>query len=307
MGLITNYVYKALFGRHAHSNSRPDKTGERLMGPDFAGYLKEQKANQAKLKAYPFEQWELTAADGVALKAHYYHNPAEKHKTVIIVHGHGANGFEGGATVGLHFIQQGYSLLLPDNRSCGLSGGTTCTFGILESGDTIQWLTRLNKNQPGEAVVLYGCSLGGATVCLMTGQPLADNVAAAVSDCAYADIAEQIGYMIQLTAYLPAQPLLSLLLKRFRQKTGLNADNFRPAEAVIRSQTPTLFYHGRLDHYVPVDNCMQLYQACAADKKMIIIEEAGHAASQRFGGEKGYYQPMFEFLESRLKGGSAHE
>mgnify|MGYP003196686519 FL=1 len=58
--------------------------------------------------------------------------------------------------------------------------------------------------------------------------------------------------------------------------------NFKQASAVNqvkKSKTPTLFIHGNQDHFVPTYMALELYNACQAEKKLLIVNDAAHGES----------------------------
>lgn len=300
MGLITEQAAKRFFGRQHHDNAgRISPYLNRIMGPDFAGYLIDRDAHRAVLEALPFERLSISAEDGAELAAHWYQNPVPTERTAVLIHGHGSCGFEGYASVGLEYIRRGYNILLPDNRACGESGGEVCTFGILESRDSLRWVREALRRRPRDSIVLHGCSLGAAAVCMMTCMDLPSAVRAAVSDCSYADAVGQIGRMIRL-AYLPEWPLLHLEERWFQRHAGMDLHEACPLEAVRRAEVPILFIHGGSDHYVPPGDARLLYEACSSEKELLLVKGAGHAASH-YADRDGYCRALFGFLESHLK------
>src|SRR5262249_11952999 len=80
---------------------------------------------------------------------------------VILLHGLGDNraGMAGYADLlALH----GYSVLMPDARAHGASGGAIATFGVLEAGDIQRWFEWLNRAQHPRCIYAFGESMGAA-------------------------------------------------------------------------------------------------------------------------------------------------
>src|SRR2546430_7508367 len=59
------------------------------------------------------------------------------------------------------FLHKGYSVLLPDSRAHGESGGDLATYGITERQDVHLWAELLQQRAPG-CVYLFGESMGAA-------------------------------------------------------------------------------------------------------------------------------------------------
>ena len=64
---------------------------------------------------------------------------------------------------------------------------------------------------------------------------------------------------------------------------------------VKASRTPILFVHGSRDDVVPVDMAFELYMAAECDKRLLIIEGAGHAMSASWEPER-YWNEIFDFI-----------
>ena len=72
---------------------------------------------------------------------------------------------------------------------------------------------------------------------------------------------------------LPTATLLS------KKRIGYSFKEASTIEQVKKSKTPTLFIHGDQDDFVPTYMVYDLYNACAADKDLLIVEGAKHAQS----------------------------
>lgn len=102
----------------------------------------------------------IATPDGVQLDAWWLSSPRSNGRAVIVCHGVGDSAF-GGLGFALLFLHHGYSVLVPDSRGHGQSGGFV-TYGVLESVDIVQWLNWL-KGQGITRSYGIGESLGAAT------------------------------------------------------------------------------------------------------------------------------------------------
>ena len=100
----------------------------------------------------------IRAHDGVALRAWYYMPDQPNSKAIILLHGVGSNR-EDMVSLGNLFLKQGYSVLEPDLRGHGESGGIA-TYGVLEGGDTSAWVDWVEKAYHPSGVYGFGASLG---------------------------------------------------------------------------------------------------------------------------------------------------
>jgi uncharacterized protein len=74
----------------------------------------------------PAEDVAIRAEDGVQLEAWYFPAPHRNGSGVVLLHGM-ADNREGVAGYAFMFLQHGYSVLLPDSRAHGASGGAIAT------------------------------------------------------------------------------------------------------------------------------------------------------------------------------------
>jgi predicted acyl esterase len=81
----------------------------------------------------------IGAPDGIVLRAWYYTPETPDGREVILLHGIGSNR-QDMVALGDFFLKHGYSVLEPDLRGHGESGGLA-TYGVREEGDITAWLT----------------------------------------------------------------------------------------------------------------------------------------------------------------------
>src|SRR5262249_9517535 len=90
----------------------------------------------------------ITAADGVPLRAWYIEPEHPNGRAVALFHGV-TDTRRGVAGFGELFLNDGYSILLPDARAHGESGGAIATYGILEAKDIALWASWLKQRNAG--------------------------------------------------------------------------------------------------------------------------------------------------------------
>jgi fermentation-respiration switch protein FrsA (DUF1100 family) len=301
MCIVSYLVMKQIFGRHSHKEGEhmSDSFME-LMGPDFKGYLKDRNEHIKIAQRIDFQKVTVRSDDGFVLYGYSYRNPALSSRTAILIHGHHSNAFEGSSSMALSYIRHGYSVLMPDSRACGNSEGKLGTFGVQERYDVLKWAKYITQHYPAEAIVLQGCSLGAATVCMCADLNLPNNVKAIVSDCAFANIHEQLKFAVRATAHIPDWLILPQALHWFHHLTGQSVDSCSPVSSVSHAKVPMLFIHGSEDHYVLPDNAKKLYDACSMPKELLMIPHAGHASS-RYTDKQVYERHLFLFLDQYMK------
>ena len=107
------------------------------------------------------ENVSVTASDGVTLQAWSLRPARENGDAVILLHGQSDNraGMLGNADL---LLRYGYSVLLPDARVHGISGGVLATYGIEEADDVKLWFRWLQKAESPRCIDGLGESMGAA-------------------------------------------------------------------------------------------------------------------------------------------------
>ena len=237
--------------------------------------------------------WELTSDDGLNLKAWYL--PAEKptNKTVIVVHGHNRSK-ERMAEYGWLFHQWGYNVLLPDNRAHGESEGKLIGYGWTDRLEQMKWIDRLITEHGDQAEIsLYGLSMGGATVMMLSGEELPSNVIAFMQDCGYDTVWNQIGYRAKVEYGLPPFPILNQVSIFSKIFAGYGYQEASSVKQLEKNERPFLFIHGDADTYVPVEVVYRNYAASNGEKELVIFPGAEHGEC---------IEENLELYESTLKG-----
>ena len=224
----------------------------------------------------PFEEVSITSHDGLKLTGRYYHvsdgGPLE-----IQCHGYKGNPFVDFAGAWRIAKEAGRNVLLINQRCHGGSKGHTITFGILEKQDVMAWITYANNRFGKIPMLLNGVSMGAATVLMVAGMELPENVKGIIADCPYDAPANIIKKVLGQDMGMPVKlvyPLIRLggiLYGKF----NLNADS--PVEAVKRSRVPILLIHGDDDRFVPHPMSCNIYAAAPETIEFHTISGAAHA------------------------------
>lgn len=225
------------------------------------------------LEKQNFEDLEILSHDGLKLKAKFLKSNQDTNKVLIAVHGYRSYNLREYAYYIKFYHDLGFNILLPDNRAHGESEGTYIGFGWLDRLDCIQWIyTIKNKFNQDLQIVLHGISMGGATVLMASGEDLPQDVKCIISDCGFTSLLEQFEYQLK-DSKIPSSLLLPTVTLLSKKRIGYSF------KEVKKSKTPTLFIHGDQDTFVPTYMVYDLYNACSAEKDLLIVEGAKHAQS----------------------------
>jgi len=252
------------------------------------------------LKEHQAQDVYIHSDDG--LKLHAYWIPAENPKgTMLLAHGYRSTML---ADFGLAFEcyhSLGLNLLVPHQRSHGLSEGKYITFGVKESCDMLRWIHYHNQKFGEFQVILNGMSMGASTMLYLADADLPENVKGIVADCGFVSPAEIIATVFRRTVHLPPAPAIwaANLFARFIAGFSLYEKDSR--KSLSHSKVPVLMIHGTDDSFVPCEMSRLGYDACTSQKKLLLVEGAHHGISFLVDQES-YTTALLGFMKQNLEG-----
>lgn len=266
-----------------------------------ASYWEKAKEREAWLEAQNLEQIHITNAKGMKLRGQYY--PADKPRKGLILACHGcrSSGIGEFCFISEFLHNHGYDLFLVDHRACGESEGEYMGYGLYESQDTMLWLDYIVKRFGDDCpIILYGVSMGSATVMMMSNQDLPKNVKGIVADCGYTSAWNEFQYQLKASFHMPPFPFLYIVNFFSMVLAGYSFRKAAPIEAIKEAKVPILLFHGEKDDFVPTFMVHELFEACSAPKDLLVIPEALHAKSYQTHPE--LYEPkILSFFDWVLK------
>lgn len=265
----------------------------------FPGKLEPE--DEKWLKKSGKESVYLTSKDGLFLHGYAIKSITPTNKWVIAVHGYdGRSDYM--AVYARKLTEKGYNVLLPDMRGFGLSEGKEITMGHREKDDLILWINKLINDYSAEKIILFGISMGAATVMLASGEKLPNNVKCIIEDAGYSSVREEFEYNIRRIVHIPPYPVLWFVDIISRLKKGWSilkdADCIK---AVKRNKLPILFIHGSCDDFVPFEMHDKLYNASVSVcKEKLVVYGARHIESVRID-EELCWDKIFSFIEKYVR------
>ncbi|MCR4739511.1 MAG: alpha/beta hydrolase [Lachnospiraceae bacterium] len=220
----------------------------------------------------------ITSRDGLKLHASYLPAATETDRFVLCIHGYRCSGNREFDSISRFYHDLGINAFMIDHRAHGESEGNYITYGAKESVDCMDWLKFMRK-EFGEniEIILHGVSMGAATVMIMTGKMLPNNVVFAVEDCGYSTLKAQLCYNFN-QYHFPAELSYQLYRLSAKLRAHFDPEKCNPIEGVEQSNIPILFAHGEEDEFVPFDMVYANFDACPSPvKKLITVPGAKHA------------------------------
>ncbi|OJG28087.1 hypothetical protein RU98_GL001335 [Enterococcus caccae] len=306
MLIIVISVYAANFFLNValfRNNKWYDETGHKMMNPDnfnkgMSQYdLTEEKQNQQGdefwQQGFAQDHWLKIGEDKLYSRLIIPH--PESKKWVICVHGYRSFGKRDMAFVASKFSEQGYNILIPDLRSHGLSTGNVIGMGWLDRLDLLKWIEEVIRLEAQAEIILFGGSMGAATVMMTSGEVLPNNIKGLVVDCGYSSVYNEFGAMLRSAFKLPAFPILTIANVLAKKKVGYSLKEASSTAQLAKNNLPTLLIHGTGDKFVPHQMLYDNMEATKGIKESLIVEQAPHLSSFIYEPDH-YFATVFEFI-----------
>lgn len=241
----------------------------------------------------------ILSNDGLKLNGYYIEAKEKSDITIILVHGYTSQGKHMGFFAEFYHEELGFNVLMPDLRGHGQSEGNYIGFGWHDRLDIISWINYILRTKgKNEKIILHGISMGASTVLMSSGEELPANVKGVISDCAYSSVEEILTYQARKMYGLPKYPVIPFTSLLCRIKAGYSFTEASAIEQIKKCKLPILFIHGDKDDFVPTSMVYKLYDAHSDNKKLLIVEGAGHGDS--YATNMSEYQKVVKEFQNKI-------
>ena len=160
-----------------------------------------------------------------------------------------------------------------------------------------RWVDAIVEQDPQAEVVLFGISMGGATVMMTAGEEdLSPAVKCVIEDCGYSSVWDEFAGQLKEMFGLPAFPVLDAASLVTQIRAGYGFKEASAADQVAKTSLPILFIHGEEDDFVPYWMLDVVYDACASpDKEKLSVPGAAHGEASGVAPET-YWATVEAFL-----------
>jgi uncharacterized protein len=246
-------------------------------------YRDQIRERVAKQYGTELQEVSITANDGAVLRAWYIEAPNANGSTVILLHGVGDTR-QGVAGFAPFMLDAGYSVLLPDSRAHGESGGDLVTYGVKESHDVHDWVSWLIAQHTTGCVYGFGESMGAAIMLQALAKD--DRVCAAVVESPFASFeeiaAERVMQISRLDNSIARQfASFPVEVAEFytQMRYGIDLDEANPSNALAETHVPVLLIHGTSDTNIPPQHSQTLMRTAKPSAQLWLVPNAGHCGA----------------------------
>jgi uncharacterized protein len=197
----------------------------------------------------------ITTPDAIILRAWIIHPQRSGGNAVILLHGLADNriGMAGYAQL---LLANGFTVLLPDARAHGASGGPLATYGLIERRDIHQWFDFLAAEDHPNCIFGFAESMGAAELLQsLSAEPRFCAVAAESSFSTFREIAyDRMGQPFHLGPWFGRtifRPAVEFAFLYTRWKYGLDMQQVSPEDSVAATRVPVFLIHGQIDSNIP--------------------------------------------------------
>lgn len=242
------------------------------------------------------QEWQIESKfNGSKLYGWFTDN--ESAVTVIMVHGFGVDH----NSLNVHaqlFDNLGCNVLQIDDQAAGKSEGKYLGFGYIESLDTLDWIHKLLTERPDDKIILFGASMGAATVMLTSGYDLPKNVKLIIEDSGYTSAADILSYHCQKRFHIKGKWLIKGISMVSKIRAGFSYKQTDCKQALAKNKLPVLFMHGKNDFTVPFEMRDELSTGGKFEKT--VYESLGVHIRSYYIDSKKYQQVVENFLKKYL-------
>lgn len=215
----------------------------------------------------------IVASDHATLRAWSIQPRNSNGHAVILLHGLSDNrmGMIGYADL---LLGDGFTVLMPDARAHGNSGGQLATYGLLEADDIHRWFEWLQQRQVHGCIFGFGESMGGAQLLQsLNAEPRFCAVAAESAFSSFREIAyDRVGQRFHTGPWLGQvllRPMIEIAFCYLRWRHKMDLAEVSPREAVARGSIPVLLVHGQNDGNIAIRHSREI----AARNSAVVLWE----------------------------------
>ena len=231
----------------------------------------------------------------IRLYGRYFNNNSDT--TIIMVHGYRAVPYSNFSYQANYFLNHGYNIFFPYQRAHDHSDGHFITFGYKEMSDINKWCEFIHDKYQVN-IILYGTSMGAATVVNTAGNYHHDYLKGVIEDCGFLNAYDAIKIAFKNNGYHPnfvMQPL-RLCTRLF----GFSIIKNSPFDNVSKINVPIVFIHSKLDKEIPYNSAEILYEK-ANNPKLIILNDIGGHTTGFMTSKEEVREEILKFMKDNMK------
>ncbi len=250
---------------------------------------KRKPSELEEIEGYPIKNINLSTVDDVPISAWYIKNGWDK--VVILLSGRHSNREKNIEKARL-YLKKGYSVIMPDLRATGKSGGDRISYGWKERKDVLAIYQYL-KGEGYKDIAAHGFSMGAATICYSYLHMV--NFSFVVLESCYAVLGK--AYEGAFKKYRVPSTLLKGIRPMSEYFSGYKEENMQPKNLIHLIKCPLLVMAGDDEKIVSKKATLTLFKNNQSKlAKLHFFHDAEHENfSESYKDE--YVEVLGEFLD----------
>jgi len=251
----------------------------------------------AQASSATWQSVRIAAADGAPLSAWLFAPRQPNGGAVILLHG--VDDTRRGVRYhAIYLLQAGFTVLAPDSRGHGASGGGLLTYGIREAYDIHAWADALFRS--GRIDRLYGLGESMGAAVLLQSLPREPRFRAVVAECPFSTLEDEacdrIGHISRLGRWA-SWPIAQTGFLYVRLRYDVDLKQASPAAAIRATQVPVLLIHGARDVIIPPIHSRTLHALNPRATTLWLVPGAAHVRASIECHEE-FVQRVVEWFQS---------
>lgn len=294
--LASNYLVDYAIQRQEIFNTEMDSSYEAVKATDqikkaFEEYSDDYFSNADTARC------EIYSSDGIKLVGNMYCNDSDYYVLMVHCYMGCREDMKKSASI---FHEWGFNVLTPDNRAHWESEGDFIGMGWLDAQDMLGWINLTIEQNQNVRIVLYGISMGVATVMNLSGMDLPNNVIAIIEDCGYSSVWQIFSDELKAIFNLLSFPMLNIADLIGQIQAGYSFSDASSVSMIAKSTLPMMFIHGKDDSFVGYYMLNEIIGAKTVGEMHVLrVVGAGHAESNLVNPVL-YYTSIKDFLSRNV-------
>lgn len=252
-----------------------------------------------RLENYKHENIMIDSPNNYKLESLFIKSNKETATTVVIVHGVQRSYYDV-LKYAFHYLDNGYNVLVYNQRHTGKSGGKDYTFGLYERYDLDSAVKYVKNIYPNGKIGVHGFSMGAATSTMHVElNEKEKNVDFYILDSPYSKMSDavRLGIEAENIPFIPVNYISFWGNLYTKHNSGFSFEDVIPANAVKNASVPIMLIHETGDKICGSDNSEEIFANIPNDKKELwLIEGNNHIGGYKDTG-KEYFNRIFTFID----------
>ena len=287
------FIILMSLGYHLFSIALKRQTSKKLV---FTNKQKTQSVKVVPAWTHSFEKTSCVSCDGITLSG-YARKKDQTNPWIIFVHGYSGNLTNMIPYIN-HFADKDYNILAIDLRGHGGSEGKYYGLSYHDACDINSWVEQIRKTEYASKIVLFGISMGGASV-LRAAAKYNNDISMVISDSAPSDMKTVFSRMLRHNFGILEKPLILIVGFWLRLIVNFSFADTDLIKDIKNMSVPTLIIHGCDDGFVPVSMANDIFDCIDKKKEKLLVKKADHTKSVHVAPDL-YWERVDGFLSTYL-------